>query len=288
MKACIFTKTKFSVYAPGSRAWRASQLKESDYMEYLFDEERLSFRWHIFKHFSVPTLIKNHEFVDTFFSIIYYSEELPNKWKDKLFSLESKYSFIKVCRDDTGKDREFIKDSLLNNSEQQNNRTTEQHSEGVFCTARLDDDDFLSPHYASSISRYLHREFSGFVVSFPLGYTGIFSQQNGHYSHLRECYWPKLAIGLSRITPYSIVDNKLSYKLVKMGSHTFVDRKQPVILDASQPMYFWSRSTGQDTNVHHKDEDLTGRLKKIYSKMPVAGSDDVTRLFEIPCSDEQF
>ena len=128
MKACIFTKTKFSVYAPGSRAWRASQLKEADYMDYLFDEERLSFRWHIFKHFSVPTLIKNHEFLDTFFSIIYYSEELPNKWKDKLFSLESKYSFIKVCRDDTGKDREFIKDSLLNNSEQQNNRTTEQQN----------------------------------------------------------------------------------------------------------------------------------------------------------------
>ena len=133
MKASIFTKTKFSVYAPGSRAWRASQLKESDYMDYLFDEERLSFRWHIFKHFSVPTLIKNHEFLDTFFSIIYYSEELPNKWKDKLFSLESEYSFIKVCRDDTGKDREFIKDSLLNNSEhrtteQQNNRTTEQQN----------------------------------------------------------------------------------------------------------------------------------------------------------------
>ena len=158
----------------------------------------------------------------------------------------------------------------------------------MFSIARLDDDDILSPHYASSVSRYLRREFSGFVVSFPLGYTGIFSQQNGHYSHLRESYRPKLAIGLSAITPYSIVDNNVSYQLLKIGNHELVDREQPVILDASQPMYFWSRSTVQDTNVNHKDKDFTDRLKKMLSKMPVAGNEDVTRLFEIPCSDEQF
>ena len=51
--------------------------------------------------------------------------------------------------------------------------------------ARLDDDDILSPHYATSLSRYLRSEFSGFVVSFPLGYTGIFNQQDNHYYYLR-------------------------------------------------------------------------------------------------------
>ena len=133
MKACIFTQTRFSIYSPGDSAWVLSQLKEADYLDYLFDEERLSFRWRMFERFSIPNLIKNYESVDSFGSIIYYSEELPNKWKDKLFGLESRYSFIKPCQSRTGKAREFIKESLLNNSEhrtteQQNNRTTEQQN----------------------------------------------------------------------------------------------------------------------------------------------------------------
>ena len=294
MTASIITCTRFSVYDPESTAWKASSaLSEADYLAYLFNGERLAHRWHIFERFSIPTLIKNYESVDSLLHIVAYSKELPDSYKDKLFNLQSKYSFIKICL--AGEVLEAIREALLDNSEHNSGG-------GVFSIARLDDDDILSPHYATSLSRYLHSEFSGFIVSFPLGYTGIFSQQNNHYYYLRECYVPKIAIGLSAITPYSrTIDNKINFKhmdfkhiLAGSGegmrlhpggfNHMLADRKYPVILDASQPMYFRSRSVKQDTRVLDQDMKI---IKTKLSRMPVVSCDDVTRLFTIPCSDEQ-
>ena len=278
MTATIITRTRFSVYDPGSTAWKASSLlSEADYLNYLFDEERLSHRWHIFERFSIPTLIKNYESVDSLVHIVAYSKELPDSYKDKLFNLQSRYSFIKVCL--PGEVLETVREALLDNSEHNSGG-----GGGVFSIARLDDDDILSPHYATSLSRYLHSEFSGFVVSFPLGYTGIFNQKNNHYYYLRECYVPKIAIGLSSITPYSrTADNKISFKFMNFD-HMFADREYPVIMDASQPMYFRSRSTNQDTRVLDQDMKI---IKNKLSRMPVASCDDVTRLFPVPCSDDQ-
>ena len=116
MTATIITRTRFSDYAPGSTAWKASSLlSESDYLNYLFDEKRLSYRWHVFEKFSVPALIKNYESVDSFVHIVSYSKELPDSYKDKLFNLQSKYSFIKICL--AGEVLEAIREALLDNSE---------------------------------------------------------------------------------------------------------------------------------------------------------------------------
>ena len=116
MTATIIIHTRFSVYNPKSKAWRASTLlSESDCLNYLFDEERLSYRWYMFERFSIPALIKNYESVDSLVHIVAYSKELPDSYKDKLFNLQSKYSFIKVCL--PGEVLKTVREALLDNSE---------------------------------------------------------------------------------------------------------------------------------------------------------------------------
>ena len=264
---------------PGNVAWNASKsLSESDYSAYLFDEERLSYRWYLFEQFSVPALVKNYESVDSFVHFIFYSEELPKSWQEKLFNLASRYPFIKVCP--AAAVNGNIIQTLLYNCEQND------EWEGVFSIARLDDDDILSPHYATCLSRYLRSGFARFLVSFPRGYTGMFNQKNNYYYNLRESYLPKIAIGLSEIVPYfRTTDNEINFHRVDYGSHMLADREYPVILDASQPMYFWSRSMNQDTTLRYNDIKA---IEKDLSRWPVATCDDVAELFTVPCSDEQF
>ena len=73
-------QTRFSLFQPGSSAWKASSsdsaLNEESYRDYLYSEERMESRINIFLEHSIPTIAQAAKY-HRIRHIVSFSESLP-------------------------------------------------------------------------------------------------------------------------------------------------------------------------------------------------------------------
>ncbi len=244
----IFGYTRYSVFTPGAKVWRGMrELGEEAYKEFLFSDDRLSLREHIFKNFSLPLLINNLEANNNYYHIIEYSDELPEVRKQSLLdSCDRHDRIIPVL---AGKRNKKINEIL--NMAYSNGEFYSGDALGLF---RLDDDDLLASNYVSNAKKYISGQYIGHVVSFPKGLTGWYDYKEKSYSVVKKVYHPKINIGLMTVNSVELCrDGGVRANLFSTGAHTSCDERFPVILDASFNAFFWTRSGIQDTAVN-KDE----------------------------------
>lgn len=239
-------QTRFSLYIPNSNTWNVSNFTESEYIDHLFSDDRMSVRAKIFSEVSVPLLNqmrKNYEY----WHIVSYSSILPTKWKNLLFDLQCKYPFIYLNEVDTSKEDPIH--TLLKSK-----------PNGSVSFFRLDDDDLLSIDYLDYLSLYNKQEFKNMVISFAKGFVGHY--ENGMFVDLRHCKKQLIAIGQAYIGEYK--DGKLY--IPKVESHHTLDEFYPIILDSRKSMYIHTHHSEQDTNFRFS-KNIASKNFNIHSEM---------------------
>ena len=89
--------TRFSVYQPKSTEWHASNesVERDAYLEYLYSDDRMSFRLHTFLELSLP-LLERACIGFNYIHVVQYSSEMPEKFLKILKLAEEKYTFLKL------------------------------------------------------------------------------------------------------------------------------------------------------------------------------------------------
>lgn len=233
--------TRFSLVSLNSKAWFLSQ--QEDYLKKLFDVARLNDRIFLFSE-SLKALDKARKHSQySVYHYVFYSDLLPDEYKNKLLGICNNYNFIyPVMLESTEKRslHKIISLDLVSKDKIKNNDLI-----GLY---NLDDDDFLGIDYFKYSEKYLKYEFLNFKVSYGLGMIGLYSKEK--FFNVRESYFPKVNIGILSLGRVSNDDLQLPVG----GSHMFIDKTTPIILDSTKTMYFWTRHHGQDTNSRRKDE----------------------------------
>lgn len=230
-------QTRFSLFQPGSRAWKASattdQSSAEEYRRYLYSDERMELRSRIFLEHSLPTILRAAQ-SHRIFHVVSISESLPDKYREMLEKISVKHECIVLdVRPDGHGPSDWRK--LLDP------QIGVQDIVGVY---RLDDDDLLSDDFFDRMRRYISEPFVGMRVSF--GLVAQILHHNGKFSMPRSSYHPMLGIGLTSIAQK--MDSE-DYVMPKPISHNRSDRVGPVILDSSEVGSLWIRSLNQDTAV---------------------------------------
>ncbi|WP_404290831.1 glycosyltransferase [Glutamicibacter arilaitensis] len=255
--------TKFSVYAPVSGAWKAtngSRFKtQGDYKKYLFSDSRLNPRIDILVNYSLPqlaTAAKGHDITH----LISYSEFLPHKYEEKLIESQKQYSFLKLEKQNRGSHpitlESVAKEKLLGSGDP-------LQPFGIF---RLDDDDILPADYFDQNSPYIKQEFVGMQVSLGTGVSAIY--KDGRFFNARKTYHPMLNIGYTSIHQFSAAGEMTK---LPIAGHNVADRTYPVILDSRKLGYLWTRHPSQDTALGLVESDeatLIATLKRHMDRHP--------------------
>ena len=214
MKTYIITR--FSIYDPSYRGVKIATNNNTDkYKEKLFNEDRLNFKFFVFKNITFKSVIsqsnQNYEWH------IYASEYLPEKYKMLLNKITDGYSKIKVkyitCMAD------FYSMDFPNNEN--------------YATIRLDDDDGLSVNFIKKIQKY--SKYDRHIVTFPKGIKyGIL---NNKIVFGKRKYLEKNAQGMTAI----------NMNVYRCGPHRKVDDKYNIINDYTPNMYLICCSEHCDT-----------------------------------------
>lgn len=248
-------QTRFSIYNPGSGAWKSSSKTDSntedDFAEYLYSDSRLAPRAEIFFNYSLPMLAQAAE-RHRLLHIISYSSNLPEKYRDQLKSAALAHPFIVLDEKEPGEQAsswmELVPSNLAIGD--------------IVGAYRLDDDDLLASDFFDRMSQYLDPAFAGMWVSFANGYTAVLS--DGVVVNPRQLTWPKIAIGLTGIYRKD-PDQTFSGPSLR-GGHNRVDQNSPVILDSREPSFLWLRSAGQDSLVNvpvgEREQTVLDQLKE--------------------------
>lgn len=258
MKTQFVGQTRYSLYIPESRAWRATAQPNSaqDYRDYLYAPERMDFRDKVFNELTVPSIAeaaRGQELIH----IVSFSESLPMKYKESLERTADRYPFIRLQMlpdgtHDWGHVDRFIKEHL---------------EPGVFGRYRLDDDDILSTHYFSEMKRFIKPEFVGMAVSMPLGIEAIYD--SGHFYNFRESHLPMNSMGLLYVSELR-ADGGI--RAARAGAHDKSDRFAPVILNSSKIGYLRTNHTGQDNLLRHDQRGVVEKLLSDMDRFPAISS----------------
>lgn len=262
-------QTRFSMYIPGTGAWRASDGSAFDsperYKEHLYAESRLSVRSDIFFGSSLPLLARAARDHDVR-HIVSFSESLPDRYRDKLAAAAARYDFLYLDERGDGEQPmdpiEVVRRGLLG-------------EEVIYAEYRLDDDDLLSTDYFRLLSPYVVASEVGRYVSFAKGLTGVYEQ--GTFTDVRVCRQPMVAIGLARICRL-LSDGRVEQPA--KTRHTVADTVAPVILDSRKIAYFWSRHVEQDTAVVYASAS-DGRHVRDHLSRATSGFPPVTDWSEV-------
>ena len=252
--------TRFSLYLPESRAWRATRdfANPSEYRDYLFSDERLSPRADVFFNLSLPLLDqarKDHQYRH----ILSFSDELPAKYQLKVEEAAERYTWLILDRHVAGigaHNADRVARNLMRGRGE---------NEGVYGTFRLDDDDLLPLNYFDRMDRLMGKFSVGMYVSLGAGITAI--QQCGKFWNARKVVQRMFSAGLmsvSRLNADTTVTRPLNYL-----SHHLADERAPVIVDSREPGFFWTRTILQDTSFSRDKMDYE-RLNLELRHLPVA------------------
>ena len=247
--------TRFSVYQPNSVEWNASSgnTDSSEYLDYLYSDERMEFRLHTFLELSLPQLSEASKGFD-YIHIVQYSKIMPEKFRKELLAASEKFPFLKLIEVEPETRYDYVWDEIKKYFDAKS--LSGQTPFGYF---NLDDDDLLSTDYFEAASKYIKKDNVGFYLSFGLGLTGYYDFERRKLESLRSCYHPKINIGLMAISSY----DGNEFFIPKRGSHTTVDHYSPLIIDSRSYKFFWIRSLQQDTTLLKTNErEVIAKIKE--------------------------
>lgn len=265
--------TRFSLFQPGSNAWnltkRATDNSGPSLEDLLYAPERIEPRLDIFINLSLP-LIASAASEHLIKHTVLYSDEMPSKYKSQLEDAAQEYEFLVLNKHVDGKPDPRIPGPHMSAKKHFGDNATY----GIY---RLDDDDLLAVNFFNEASRYLNPEFAGMRLSFASGVTGLY--EDGKFSYLKATYHPMIAIGLM-----SICHRVDAHTIVQPADapHILSDRYDPVVVDARQPMFFWTRHADQDTDFGTGVSKKAARekiLKELNARTSVDDTDEVSKLF---------
>lgn len=231
--AYFFGVTRFSVYSPNSAAWNISSRSEKEYLSNLYSDDRLASRFEIFTSYALP-IYKKYSEEYKYKHILTYSDEMPDKWKFRLYNLADSHPFLILNEAKSLSYKKIIENCLRLDSSQ-------NCPVAVF---RVDDDDVLSEFYIDELSKYVDYPFVGMSVSFGAGIAARYS--SGNYIDFRRVKKPLIAIGLASIGEYR--ENDEGLMLPESVSHPITDNFRPVIVDSQRLMFVWTHHDSQDSN----------------------------------------
>lgn len=157
-------------------------------MNYTLNDDRLEKRFKLFENICLPSLI-NQTKKDNITVLINITDNMPEKWKNKLNELITNYKFIQIQEFDHTMNEKQI--TCLHNKFLEKYMKPETK---IVATSRLDDDDALSPNYTTILSKYMSSKYINNVISVSSGY--YFNPINKQCSMYNKSL---LAIGLTLI-----------------------------------------------------------------------------------------
>lgn len=232
--------TRFSVDSYNSKNFAATRqsMDKQDYLDWLYDPERLKPRLEVFCEESLPQIALGSQHHDVR-HIVSYSPTLPEYAQTALKLAAKKYSFVRL--NETEKQVGAYLPSVDSALSALDWKVGTRLRFGLY---RLDDDDLLPSDYFDRMTPYIDAGQAGWRVSFANGFTALRSR--GEYYFVRENYQAMASVGLLTIAELS---ESGDIEGAKDYSHTKTDRYQPVILDSREPGFFRSRHRTQDNAI---------------------------------------
>jgi hypothetical protein len=142
MDVKILVLTRFSVYnyPGGMTATYLPHVKtEQDFIDHLYSKERLTNKLNSFLNLTLPSIVSQS--YKPYKWLIFYSKQLPNKYKKMLTEAISKYPYIELVlteRFDNVSTEDIIAPYVPNSP---------------YITVRIDDDDAFAPNYFSLLRK---------------------------------------------------------------------------------------------------------------------------------------
>ncbi|RNL49465.1 glycosyltransferase [Arthrobacter oryzae] len=261
----FFGVTRFSLFLPGSAAWKATRegsRQDPDTLHaYLYADERINPRLRIFRDYALP-IYAGYAAKHNYTHIVLYSDEMPEKWKAELRAITVLYPFVVL---NSEKEHAMSARPIMERKMQE--AGAESSAVAWF---RVDDDDLLSADYLDQLDRHTTGANRGKGVSFGLGYLGLYA--DGKFSDYRELHKTMLAQGQAFIGAYDAETRKLSFP--KAGNHRISDRITPFIIDSRSPAFLWTQHAGQDTRAAGGDTATV-----FLEKYKAASASEVGKLF---------
>lgn len=264
MKKNIIIGIRYSIIQKNSAAWRAAEQSFENYAKKILSDERLDIREQTFEKLTLNSLC-NQVVADpnvSYTVIIMVSDMLP---EDRISRLRSMISQKNIARVDfilvkiesgTGLEFDFI--NINEAFKATIKRNIEHLPEALLATVRLDDDDGLSTNFIEKLSHHMRYGLTGYAVSFAYGIEGYWDSTANRVSDLRHSYFPKSAFGLAYLNSWSQTGGLGESKTIhvyNMGNHMKIDETYPTIVDATEPMYFRTLSSTNDSvgSPYHKN-----------------------------------
>lgn len=229
----VFVLMRYSILSKDvARSWKIGQSSLDEYRKSLFDTERLNLHERIFFDLTFKSILKASEAIDYEFTfIMFISSELPRAYKDRIYTLASKFEFFLIK--ELGVDEKTLpsidKEVLKNLSE--------SNEDTLYATVRLDDDDAIHPEFLLNLDKLLTLENIGYGISFSCGYSGMFDGTK--FSSFHRMNAINNAQGQAVIS-FRKADGEVSDAVSVFSpriSHSRLHWAIPVRVDGRKPMY---------------------------------------------------
>jgi len=220
--------TRFSVFDNNFKGFVITNMNNNinEYKENLFSEERLNYKFNTFELMTIPSI--NNQIDTNYIWLIYTSNLLPEKYKNRLNNITKNNDKIKILYINSIQELwDDIKNHIIHTN---------------YTTIRLDDDDGLNPLYLKTLNDYNYEETKNSIVSFTNGikFTLLLNKNEKEKIEIiygEEIYYPKNAIGM---TAFGI-------NIFECGNHTKVDEKYNIIYNNMKDAYYICCSNFCDT-----------------------------------------
>jgi hypothetical protein len=213
-----FIITRFSIYDNNSTSFKLTRkTRKNQIKSKLFNTQRLDFKFKVFDKMTYPSI--QNQTCKNYSWLIYASDYLPEKYKEKLNTYSNKHTKIIYVK---------------NFSEMNSNLSSLLKNKENYTTVRLDDDDGLHSDFLQHLNQY--KNDKGKIISFPYGI--LFKLRGNKIIYKkRPFYFKKIALGLSAI----------GFNIYSAGGHTHVDEKYNVIYNNLKKAYYLCASEFCDT-----------------------------------------
>ncbi|QPG06020.1 hypothetical protein IT774_01830 [Salinimonas marina] len=270
MRKHIFVFIRYSVVLKSRKNnWIVG--REDDFEGYkksVFKPERLRARRKLFETVTLSSLDRQQS-MNNVTVVIMTSDELPEEEKRALDSFCDSRPWVKVVE--------------LNEDEKNYEKCIRRevkalNDDVLYASVRLDDDDALASDFFIRLSGYLEKENIDRIISLGLGYAGIYSDSEKRFSEFKRYYYPKIAIGLAKISYYDKRNKAFSSgSIYADGRHTIVDQKSVTLLDSRSPSFI---------RLIHSSADTVGVHDRKIAKMEAATPEEVGKHFDFELLDK--
>lgn len=269
-KKRILILMRYSILSiDAARSWKVGQKSINEYREKLFNPERLDLHENLFFNLTFQSILESSKLLHTDLTfIMFISSELPEKYKNKLYTLSSSHNFFIIKELDPS-------DKTLPSIDKEVVRILEgiTDEDVIYATVRLDDDDAIHPSFLESLDNFLVPAYIGSGISFSCGYSGMFNGQKFYSFH--EMNAINNAQGQALISKRSSngkIDGSVSVYSIKV-SHSRMHWAVPVIVDGRSPMYI--------RTVHEHGDFYSEEYKKKMSSSECISKEEIMNNFQI-------